>query len=163
MCPTGDEDASSYETWLGRDAKSGPHGHSGGDHFANFIDCVSSRKKEDLNAPIEEGHVSAAMVHLANASYRLGRTLRFDPDAERVIDDDEANSLLRDGDHRYRVPFAVPEEVRFDLHERRWPSAPHVGARFDRCALPEGIIGLPGVKSIVWLSSGRSARFRGSG
>jgi predicted dehydrogenase len=108
---TGDEDACSYETWLGRDEKSGPHGHGGRDHFANFIDCVRSRKKEDLNAPIEEGHISSALVHLANASYRLGRTLRFDPETERVIGDDEANSLLRDGDRMYRPPFAVPEEV----------------------------------------------------
>ena len=108
---TGDEDAWSYETWLGRDEKSGPHGHAEGDHFGNFINCVRSRKKEDLNAPIEEGHISAALVHLANASYRLGRSLRFDPQTEQVIDDDEANKLLRDGDRGYRAPFVVPEEV----------------------------------------------------
>jgi predicted dehydrogenase len=108
---TGDEAASSYKTWLGRDEKSGPHRHGGGDHFANFIDCVRSRKKEDLNAPIEEGHISSALVHLANTSYRLGRTLRFDPGTERVIEDNEANNLLRDGDRIYRAPFTVPEEV----------------------------------------------------
>jgi len=108
---TGDEDASSYEIRLGRDEKSGPHGHGGGDHFGNFIDCVRSRKQEVLNAPIQEGHISAALVHLANASYRLGRTLHFDPETERVIGDDEANSLLRDGDRKYRAPFAVPDEV----------------------------------------------------
>ena len=108
---TGDEDAWSYETWLGRDEKSGPHGHSVGDHFANFVDCVRSRKKEDLNAPIEEGHISCTLVHLANASYRLGRALRFDPETEQVIGDDEANNLLRDGDRGYRAPFAVLEEV----------------------------------------------------
>jgi predicted dehydrogenase len=108
---TGDEDASSYETWLGRDEKSGPHGHGGGDHFANFIDCVRSRKKEDLNAAIEEGHISASLVHLANASYRLGRTLHFDPETEQVIGDDEAKTVLCDGDRRYRAPFDVPEVV----------------------------------------------------
>jgi predicted dehydrogenase len=108
---TGDEDASSYETWLGRDEKSGPHGHGGGDHFANFIDCVRSRKKEDLNAPIEEGHISAALVHLANVSFRLGRSLRFDAATEQVIDDDEANRLLRDGERGYRIPFEVPEKL----------------------------------------------------
>src|SRR6266699_2549751 len=108
---TGDEDASRYETWLGRNQKSGSHGHGGGDHFQNFIDCVRSRKKEELNAPIEEGHISCALVHLANASYRLGRALRFDPEAEQVIGDDEANNLLRDGDRGYRAPFTVPEEA----------------------------------------------------
>jgi predicted dehydrogenase len=108
---TGDEDAWSYETWLGRDEKSGPHGHAEGDHFANFINCVRSRKKEDLNAPIEEGHISCTLVHLANTSYRLGRALHFDPKTEQVLDDEEANNLLRDGDRGYRTPFVVPEEV----------------------------------------------------
>jgi predicted dehydrogenase len=108
---TGDEDAVSYETWLGKDEKSGPHAHGGGDHFGNFIDCVRSRKKEDLNAPVKEGYVSASLVHLANVSYRLGRSLQFDPATEQVIDDDEANRLLRDGDRGYRTPFDVPKEV----------------------------------------------------
>jgi len=108
---TGDEDACSYKTWLGRDQKPGPQGHAAGDHFANFIDCVRSRKAEDLNAPIEEGHISASLVHLANASYRLGRALHFDPGSEQVIGDDEANQLLRDGDRGYRPPFVVPEQV----------------------------------------------------
>ena len=107
----GDESAASYEIVLGRDQKSGAHGHGEGDHFANFIDCVRSRKKENLNAPIQEGHISCALVHLANASYRLGRMLRFDPGAERVIEDDEANRLLRDGERGYRAPFVVPDEV----------------------------------------------------
>jgi predicted dehydrogenase len=108
---TGDEDACAYKTWLGRDQQEGPQGHEAGDHYANFINCVRSRNKEDLNAPIEEGNISAALVHLANASYRLGRALRFDPEKQCVIDDDEANKLLRDGDRGYRAPFVVPEEV----------------------------------------------------
>lgn len=108
---TGDEDVCAYETWLGRDQKSGPRGHGAGDHFANFVDCVRNRKKENLNAPIEEGHISCASVHLANASYRLGRSLRFDPDTEQVIDDPEADQLLRDADRGYRAPFEVPEEL----------------------------------------------------
>jgi hypothetical protein len=45
---------------------------------------------------------------LANASYRLGRTLRFDPVKEQVIDDEEANRMLRG---TYREPYVVPEEV----------------------------------------------------
>jgi hypothetical protein len=59
-----------YETGLGRNKKARPHGHGGGDHVANFTNCVRSRQKEDLNAPIEEGHLSCALVHLANVSYR---------------------------------------------------------------------------------------------
>ncbi len=44
----------------------------GGDHFANFITAVRSRKIEDLNADILEGHLSSALCHLGNISYRLG-------------------------------------------------------------------------------------------
>jgi predicted dehydrogenase len=99
---------SSYKTWMGEDHELGPRGQGEGDHFANFIDCVRSRRKEDLNAPIEEGHLSCALVHLANASYRLGRALNFDPASQQVIGDDEANRLLRGA---YREPFIVPEKV----------------------------------------------------
>ena len=97
-----------YKTWLTNQVEPGPDGKGGGDHFANFVDCVRSRRKEDIHAPIEEGHISATLVHLANASYRLGRTLQFDPMREQVIGDEEANRLLRGN---YRAPFTVPEMV----------------------------------------------------
>jgi predicted dehydrogenase len=45
--------------------------------FQNFIDCVRSRKPENLLAPILEGHRSAALCHLANASYRIGHDVPF--------------------------------------------------------------------------------------
>jgi len=72
---------------------------------------VRSRKTAALNAPIDQGHISCALVHLANASYRLGRALRFDPLTEQVVGDDEANRLLSGGDRGYRPPFVVPETV----------------------------------------------------
>jgi predicted dehydrogenase len=107
----GNEDGFSYESWLGSDQQSGPRGKSGSDHFANFINCVRSRKMEELNAPIQEGHISCALVHLANASYRLGRALRFDPETEQVVGDEEATRLLSDAGRGYRTPFVVPDEV----------------------------------------------------
>ena len=64
-----------------------------------------------MSAPIEEGHISSALVHLANASYRLGRALRFDAESEQVIDDDEANNLLREADRGYRAPFVIPDKL----------------------------------------------------
>jgi predicted dehydrogenase len=110
---TGDEDADTYKVWMGGDQQPQPSVHAGAElaHFANFIECVVSRKKENLNAPIEEGHISCALVHLANASYRLGRTLNFNPETQQAIGDPEADVLLRDGDRGYRAPFAVPEEI----------------------------------------------------
>src|SRR5689334_2087368 len=90
-----------YNTWLTNKAEPGPSGRAAGDHWANFIDCVRSRRAEDLHCPIEEGHISTTLVHLANASYRLGRTLKFDPETEQVVNDDEANTMLRG---TYREP-----------------------------------------------------------
>ena len=43
-----------------------------GDHFANFINCVRSRKPEELNADILQAHLSSTCCHLGNISYRLG-------------------------------------------------------------------------------------------
>jgi len=50
-------------------------------------------------------------VHLANASYRLGRTLNFDPETEQVIGDNEANRMLREADRGYRSGFQIPDKV----------------------------------------------------
>ncbi len=44
----------------------------GGDHFANFIQAIRSRQAESLNSDAFQGHLSAALAHLANISYYLG-------------------------------------------------------------------------------------------
>jgi len=44
------------------------------DHFDNFVQAVRSRKREEQNAEIVEGHTSTAIVHTANISQRLGKT-----------------------------------------------------------------------------------------
>ena len=48
------------------------------DHFANFLAAVRSRKHTDLNADILEGHLSSALCHLGNISYRLGAKMGVD-------------------------------------------------------------------------------------
>ncbi len=101
----------SYRTFLGQENEPGPSATRSGDRWANFIRCVRTRKKEDIPAPIEEGHISATLIHLANTSYRLGRTLKFDPDSQSVIGDEEANRYLRGEDRGYRAPFTIPKNV----------------------------------------------------
>ena len=77
-------------------------------HFTNFIDCMRSRRWQDLNADILEGHLSTSMAHIGNIAYRTGRKLKFNPTAEKFIDDDDANSYLtRTG----RYPYILPDEV----------------------------------------------------
>lgn len=47
------------------------------DHFQNFIDCVRSRKTEDLASDVLDGHKTAVLAHLGNISYRLGESMPF--------------------------------------------------------------------------------------
>jgi predicted dehydrogenase len=55
----------------------GQPGNTGGyaahqGHLFNFLSAVRSRKLSDLRADVLEGHLSTALVHMANISYRLG-------------------------------------------------------------------------------------------
>jgi predicted dehydrogenase len=77
------------------------------EHLTNFVECVRSRKTP--NADIEEGHRSTLMCQLANISYRLGgRKLMVNAETETLVDDAEANKMLR---REYRSPWIVPESV----------------------------------------------------
>ena len=77
-------------------------------HMTNFIEACRSRKHADANADIEIGATSAAMCHLANISYRVGRKLQFDAAAMKFTGDAEANKMLT---RPYRAPFVVPASV----------------------------------------------------
>ncbi len=66
----------------------------GADHFANFIDAVRSRKHEDLNADILEGHLSSALCHLGNISYRMGDVITVAGAQERLAGNTEALDTL---------------------------------------------------------------------
>jgi hypothetical protein len=99
---------SSYKSWLGREQEPGPARQEGGDHYVNFVDAVRTRKRETLNAEIEEGAASTVLVHLANISYRVGRTVNFDAKTMTCGNDAEANKYLT---RAYRKPFVVPEKV----------------------------------------------------
>lgn len=62
------------------------------DHMRNFLDCVKSRQQTVANPRVM--HHSMSTVHGANICMWLKRDLRFDPEKERFINDDEANRLL---------------------------------------------------------------------
>jgi predicted dehydrogenase len=79
-------------------------------HYMNFVDCVKSRKRENLNSEIEEGHISTVMTLLGCIAYRTGRKLTFDGKTERFVNDDDANTYLkRPGGGR--KPYNIPEVV----------------------------------------------------
>ncbi len=73
-------------------------------HFANFVDCIRSRRKP--NADIEDLHLSTLLCHYGNIAYRLGRKLTVDPQTEGFVGDTEANGLVK---RTYRDPWVVPE------------------------------------------------------
>src|SRR5436190_11437864 len=97
-----------YYSFLGKDQKPGPGDTKKDEHWANSINAVRSRRREDLNAEVEEGALSCNLMHLANISYRLGRTLHWDAKTMTVLNDAEANKMLT---REYRTPFVVPKNV----------------------------------------------------
>lgn len=64
----------------------------GGDsnHFANFVAAVRSRDYKDLNADILEGHLSSALCHVGNISYRLGSPISAAEIGQKLQGDDAA-------------------------------------------------------------------------
>lgn len=101
----------SYQVYYGRQRREGPSRSEGGNHYANFIEAMRKRDRSILNADVEEGHLSSALCHLANAAYRVERTINFDPVSEQAIDDKEANDILMGRDRGYRGDFELPENV----------------------------------------------------
>jgi predicted dehydrogenase len=78
------------------------------EHMKDFLEAI--RMGRPPAAPIEETHRSTALVHLANVSLRVGRSLIFDPVHEQILDDKEATTLLqrayREGGH-WAIPHGV--------------------------------------------------------
>ena len=58
----------------------------------NFLDCVKSRKA--CYFPPEIGQRCFTIAHIGNISMLLGRKLRWDPDNERFVNDEQANRML---------------------------------------------------------------------
>jgi predicted dehydrogenase len=82
----------------------------GNNHFANFIAAVRSRRRDDLNADILEGHYSSALCHLANISYRLGTDVPFNPRTRAFGDNQEAyETLARMEEHLRDNQLKLPD------------------------------------------------------
>lgn len=106
----------SYKVYFGQKSEPGPA--KSDDDFPqeelsngwkNLIDCVRSGRKQDLDNPMIEGHLSASLCHLGIASYRAGGLqLSFNPDKERFVDHPEADRFLT---REYRRPYTMPKNV----------------------------------------------------
>jgi predicted dehydrogenase len=77
-------------------------------HQLDFVKAVLESRKP--TADIEIGHQSVALIHLANAAVRLGRTLKIDAAKETVVEDQEATAMLR-RQYRKEGHWSIPAGV----------------------------------------------------
>jgi hypothetical protein len=69
-------------------------------HAANFLKAVRSRNRSALSCESQEGHVSAALCHIANISHRLGKNASIDEIKSAIRNDAElSESLGRMAEH----------------------------------------------------------------
>ena len=76
--------------------------YDSGGHKRNFIDCVLSRK--ETICPAEVGHRSISVGLLGEIAMLTGRTIRWNPDTEEIINDPGASALLG---RSYREPWQL--------------------------------------------------------
>ena len=68
------------------------HLYKSNDHKRNFLDCIKTRHEPITS--VEVGHRSCTVCHLGNIAMMLKRKLRWDPDKEHFVNDNEANCML---------------------------------------------------------------------
>ncbi len=97
-----------WQVYYGKDRTTGESGNGLGDHYADFIQAIRENNQKLAHGDIRDGFYSCAVMHLGNISYRLGRTLEFDPVKMKFVNDPEADAMLT---RQYRAPFVVPDVV----------------------------------------------------
>jgi predicted dehydrogenase len=98
-------------------------------HFQNFIDAVRSRKCTDLKADVLEGHLSSALCHTGNISYRLGKTHSPEEIRDAVKSDaDLAESVGRMEEHLdankvdlHKTPATLGAVLKMDPKTEQFP------------------------------------------
>jgi predicted dehydrogenase len=73
-------------------------------HEREWLDCIKSRQQPSCS-PEYHWKVDLPLT-LANLSYKVGRAIRFDPQTETIVGDEEAARLARPV---YRAPWRFPE------------------------------------------------------
>ena len=102
--------------------------HGAASHFENFIAAVRSRQRAELHAEVLEGHLSSALCHAGNISYRLGQTLAPDAMREAIKDNPQlAEALGRMEQHLAanhvdlrKTPATLGALLNLDPHQERF-------------------------------------------
>ncbi|MHC4433285.1 MAG: Gfo/Idh/MocA family protein [Planctomycetota bacterium] len=131
----------------------------GGDHFDNFVQAVRSRRAQNLNSDAFQGHLSAALAHLANISYYLGEGNKVSfKQAKAVLDkvksrDNNILTLNRTVRHLQdngvdldKYPMSMGPLLEFDPIEERFTNSAEANRLLHRqyrkpfvCPVPEKV------------------------
>lgn len=63
------------------------------EQHGNWLDCIKSRKQPI--SPVEEGHRACSVCLISHIAMKVPGILKWDPESEKFIDNDPANSMLR--------------------------------------------------------------------
>jgi hypothetical protein len=99
-----------------------------GDHYQDFLDAIKSGRREDLAAESLEGHLSSALCHLGNISYRLGEPQRLSASDAPFGDADAANEafarcrdhLVENGLEAAKTDYVIGPSLAFDSRAERF-------------------------------------------
>ena len=103
-------------------------GDGGWKHMTNFLNTMRSRKVSDLKADVQQGHITASMIHAADISYRLAHRIPVE-EAEKAVGNNDllAESLERLLQHLRaneidldKNPLAVGPMLTFDTERERF-------------------------------------------
>ena len=97
-----------WQSFYGKERIDGEKGSGLADHYLDFIEAIRANDQKLAHGDIRDGFYSCAVMHLGNISYRLGKTLEFDPVKMKFINCPEADAMLT---RKYREPFVIPEKV----------------------------------------------------
>lgn len=111
-----------------------------GNRYGSFIRALRSRKQEDINATVEDGHYSSALCHLANISYRLGREVPFDHrtqslgDNKEILDsfNDIQENLIGVGVELKDKSYQLGADLQFDPQTERFVDNPEADKMLTR-------------------------------
>ena len=78
------------------------HLYESADHHGNWLECIRTRRQPI--APVEVAHRACTACLLHHIAMKLPRRLRWDPDKERFIGDDQANAMLS---RPQRAPYVL--------------------------------------------------------
>lgn len=78
------------------------HLYKSDEQHGNWLDCIESRKPPI--SPVEMGHRACSICLITHISMKLERKLNWNPETEKFINDDEANSMLT---RSQRKPYGV--------------------------------------------------------